>query len=143
MYKKAFWVLIIVTVISMIFQIVGYEILETVIFLIIMDFIALWLYLEKKKDLIEIDNNNVIKKIENLEKSCSSILEGIGSVSSVISLEEKINKQKEDVNSMLEKINEKTLVLEEKLNNFGQSLSNYVTSSNKALEIKKETLDKE
>lgn len=123
MYKKAFWVLIIITIISMVLQIGGYEILETVIFLIVMDFIALWLYLEKKRSLTEIDNV-VIKKIENLETACSTILENIGSVSSVLNLEEKINKQREDVNSMLEKINEKTLALEEKINRFGYSLTN-------------------
>jgi len=129
MYKKAFWVLIFITIISMILQIEGYGILETVIFLVIMDFIALWLYLERRNSLTETDNV-VIKKIENLETACSSILEGIGSVSSVLSLEEKINKQREDVNSMLEKINEKTLVLEEKINRFGQNLLNPVTDLN-------------
>lgn len=133
----AFWVLIIVTIISMFLQISGYQILETVIFLIIMDFIALWLYLEKKKSLTEIDNA-MIKKIENLETACSSILEGISSVSSVLNLEEKVNKQKEDINSMLEKINEKTLALEEKISSFGQSFSNHIAFGDKASEEEKE-----
>lgn len=86
-----------------------------------MDFIALWLYLEKKNSLAEIDNT-VIKKIENLETSCSSILESIGSVSSVLNLEEKLNKETEDISLMMKNVNEKTLNLEEKLNRFGQSL---------------------
>jgi c-di-AMP phosphodiesterase-like protein len=127
MYKAAFWILIFVTVITMILQISGYNILESVLFLIIMDFIALWLYLEKKNSLSQIDSN-VVRKIENLETACSSILEGIGSVSSVLNLEDKVNKEREDVNLMMAKINEKTLNLEEKLNSFGQSLlknSNY------------------
>ena len=130
MYKTAFWILIIVTVVSMFLQISGYQILETVIFLIVMDFIALWLYLEKKKSLAGIDSN-VIRKIENLETACSSILEGISSVSSVLTLEEKINKQREDINSMIEKINEKTLSLEERLSSFGQNLSNHARSDDK------------
>jgi len=130
MYKKAFWVLIIVTMVIMFLQISGYQVLETVIFLIVMDFIALWLYLEKRKTLTEIDNF-VIRKIENLETACSSILEGISSVSSVLNLEEKINKQREDISSMIEKINEKTLSLEEKLSSFGQNLSNHVSSNDK------------
>lgn len=130
MYKIAFWILIIVTIISMYLQISGYQILETVIFLIVMDFIALWLYLEKRKSLAGVDSN-VIRKIENLETACSSILEGINSVSSVLTLEEKINKQREDINSMLEKINEKTLSLEERLSSFGQNLSNHVSSNDK------------
>jgi hypothetical protein len=114
----------------MFLQISGYQILETVIFLIVMDFIALWLYLEKRKTLTEIDNV-VVRKIENLETACSSILEGISSVSSVLTLEEKINKHREDINSMIEKINEKTLSLEEKLSSFGQNLSNHVSSNDK------------
>jgi uncharacterized phage infection (PIP) family protein YhgE len=116
----------------------GYGILETVIFLVIMDFIALWLYLEKKKYLAGIDDT-VVKKIENLETACSSILEGIGSVSSVLNLEEKINKQREDVNSMMQKINEKTLALEEKLSNFSQTLTNNEREFNK--EMGEDSLD--
>jgi hypothetical protein len=133
MYKTAFWVLIIATIISLYLQISGYQILETVIFLIVMDFIALWLYLEKRKSLAGIDSS-VIIKIENLETACSRILEGIGSVSSVLTLEEKINKHREDINSMIEKINEKTLSLEEKLSSFGQNLSSPVESSSEEKE---------
>lgn len=122
MYKTAFWILIIITIVSMFLQISGYQIIETVTFLIVMDFIALWIYLEKKKSLAGIDSN-VIRKIENLETACSSILESIGSVSSVLSLEEKINKQRDDITSMIEKINEKTLSLEEKLSKYSHDLS--------------------
>lgn len=129
MYKKAFWALIIITIISMILQIGGYEILETVMFLIIMDFTALWLYLEKRKSLTEIDNS-IIKKIENLETACSSISESINAVSSVLKLEEKIDKQKEDINYIIEKLNKKTLDLEEKINKFGQSLTNSLANLN-------------
>jgi len=137
MYKEAFWVLIFITIISMTLQIGGYQILETVIFLIVMDFIALWLYLERRNDLTEKDNV-IIKKIENLETACSSIMEGIGSVSLSLNLEEKINRQREDINSMLEKINEKTSYLEERLNRFSQSLSSPMVDFNKIPELKKE-----
>lgn len=122
MYKTAFWILIIITIISMFLQISGYQIIETVTFLIVMDFIALWLYLEKKRSLAGIDST-VIRKIENLETACSSILEGISSVPSVLNLEEKINKQRDDITSMIEKINEKTLSLEEKLSKYSHDLS--------------------
>jgi len=138
MYKKAFWILIFITIITMTFQIAGYDILGTVIFLIVMDFIALWLYLEKRSSLTKVDDV-VIKRIENIEMACSSILEGIGSVSSSLNLEEKIIKQKEDVNSMLEKINEKTLYLEDRLNNFGHNLSSHLTT----LDEKEEPSNKE
>ena len=137
MYKEAFWVLIFVTLISMFLQIAGYGILEIVIFLIVMDFIALWLYLEKKKSLTAVDDV-VIKKIENLETACSSILDSIGSVSLALNLEEKVNKQKEDISSMLEKINEKTLALEEKISSFGQSFSNHIALADKSEKEKEE-----
>jgi peptidoglycan hydrolase CwlO-like protein len=121
MYKEAFWTLFFITVITLILQMRGYALLETVIFLIVMDFIALWIYLESRKSSSKFDDT-IIKKIENLENACSKISENIGAVSSVLNLEEKFNKQKEDITSMLERINEKNLILEEKLNSFGQFL---------------------
>ena len=139
MYKAAFWVLIFITVISMVLQVSGYNILETVLFLMIMDFIALWLYLEKKNSLAEIDST-VIRKIENLETACSSILESVSSVPSVLNLEDKINKERADINLMLEKINEKTLNLEDKLNKFGQNL--LTSPDNKTFpEVKESSLE--
>jgi hypothetical protein len=125
MYKEAFWTLFFITVITLILQMRGYALLETVIFLIVMDFIALWIYLESRKSSINLDDT-FIKKIENLENACSKISENIGVVSSVLNLEERFNRQREDITSMLEKINEKNLVLEEKLNSFGQFLLNSV-----------------
>jgi len=121
MYKEAFWTLFFITIITLILQIRGYALLETVIFLIVIDFIALWIYLENRKSSINLDDT-IIKKIENLENSCSKISENIGAVSSVLNLEERFNKQKEDITSMLERINEKNLILEEKLNSFGNFL---------------------
>jgi len=125
MYKEAFWTLFFITVITLILQMRGYALLETVIFLIVMDFIALWIYLESRKSSSSLDDT-FIKKIENLENACSKISENIGAVSSVLNLEETFNRQREDITSMLEKINEKNLVLEEKLNSFGQFLLNSV-----------------
>jgi hypothetical protein len=125
MYKEAFWTLFFITVITLILQMRGYALLETVIFLIVMDFIALWIYLDNRKSSSSLDDT-FIKKIENLENACSKISENIGAVSSVLNLEERFNRQREDITSMLEKINEKNLVLEEKLNSFGQFLLNPV-----------------
>ena len=125
MYKEAFWTLFFITVITLILQMRGYALLETVIFLIVMDFIALWIYLESRKSSSSLDDT-FIKKIENLENACSKISENIGAVSSVLNLEERFNRQREDITSMLENINEKNLVLEEKLNSFGQFLLNSV-----------------
>jgi c-di-AMP phosphodiesterase-like protein len=123
MYKEAFWILFFITVVTMILQMSGYWLLETVMFLIVMDFIALWIYLENRKSSSSL-NDNFVKKIENLENACSKISENIGAVSSVLNLEEKFNRQREDVAYMLAKINEKNMVLEEKLNSFGQFLLN-------------------
>lgn len=123
MYKEAFWILFFITVVTMILQMSGYWLLETVMFLIVMDFIALWIYLENRKSSSSL-NDNFVKKIENLENSCSKISENIGAVSSVLNLEEKFNRQREDVAYMLAKINEKNMILEDKLNSFGQFLLN-------------------
>jgi ABC-type protease/lipase transport system fused ATPase/permease subunit len=122
MYKEAFWILIFVTVISMALQTGGYIALETVIFLVVMDFIAMWIYLENRKSSTDL-NNAFIGKIDNLERTCSSISDSIGAVSSVLNLEEKVNRQREDIENMLQGINEKSSALEERLNGFGELLS--------------------
>jgi hypothetical protein len=122
MYKGAFWTLIFITVMTLILQMGGYAMIETVLFLVVMDFIALWIYLEVRKSPSSL-SDHFIKKLESLENSCSNISESIGAVSSVLNLEEKVERQREDIRSMLERINEKNVVLEEKLNSFGQFLT--------------------
>jgi hypothetical protein len=121
MYKEAFWVLLFVTVVTLVLQMSGYAMIETVIFLIVMDFISLWIYMETRRTSSGL-NEVFLKKIDNLEKACTNISESIGAVSSVLNLEENVNKQKEDIDSMMESINEKNRALEDKLNSFGQNL---------------------
>jgi hypothetical protein len=125
MYKEAFWVLILITVVTLFLHMNGYAMIETVIFLITMDFIAMWIYLENRKSSSGL-NEFLVKRIENIESICSGISENIGTVPSVLKLEEKVDRQKEDINSMLERIKEKNMELELKLDNFGQSLTNSV-----------------
>jgi hypothetical protein len=125
MYKAAFWLLILITAVSLILQFSGYDILDSLIFLVVMDLTALWIYMEKRKSLSGFDDA-ITKRIDNIEIACLKISSGINSVSSVLNLEEKVGKQKEDINSMLEKVNEKTFNLEEKLNNFVKSLTSSV-----------------
>jgi hypothetical protein len=122
MYKEAFWALIFITVMTLAMQMSGYAMLETVLFLVVMDFIALWIYLESRKYPNAL-NDHFIKKLEGLEKSCLSISESIGAVSSVLNLEERVDRQREDISSMLESINQKNMALEEKLNGYGLFLS--------------------
>ena len=74
MYKEAFWVLFFITVITLMLNMRGYALLETVIFLIVMDFIALWIYLENRRSSSGL-NETFVKKIENLESACSKISE--------------------------------------------------------------------
>ena len=122
MYKEAFWILIFITVISMALQTGGYVALETIIFLVVMDFIALWIYLENRKSSTDL-NSTFLGKVDNLERTCSSISDSIGAVSSVLNLEERVNRQRKDIETMLQSINEKSSALEERLNGFGELLS--------------------
>lgn len=138
MYKAAFWVLVFITIVTMILQSSGYDFLDTVIFLVVVDFIALWMYLEKRRYVSGVDDE-LARKVGNIENACLKISEGIGSISSVLNLEEKVNKQRDDINLMLEKINEKTSNLEEKLNGFAQSLTSSVAAGREDSNEPKET----
>ena len=103
-----------------------------------MDFIALWIYLENRKSSSSL-NETFIKKVENLENACKNISESIDTVSSVLNLEEKFNRQREDITFTLEKINEKNRDLEERLNTFAQFLLSSI--KDKKEEDAKESLE--
>ncbi|MFH1228931.1 MAG: hypothetical protein V1678_00715 [Candidatus Aenigmatarchaeota archaeon] len=133
MYKEAFWTLIFITVMTLALQMSGYAMMETVLFLVVMDFIALWIYLESRKYPNAL-NEHFIRKLEGLEKSCSSISESIGAVTSVLNLEERVDRQREDVSSMLESINQKNLALEDKLNGFGRFLERSLNEEKEKLQ---------
>jgi hypothetical protein len=135
MYKTVFWFLLVWTVFSLALQLIGYEILDSVIIVLVIDLMALGIIVEigRKKPLKEI-NEKISSKIENIEKVCQSILDSAGENPIMGKIEERISKQKEDVNYLLDKMSRKALDLEERINKFGTSLAEHIEDFNERLE---------
>lgn len=127
-HRTAFWILILLTIISAVLQMLGYNFLEVLIVLLIIDSIGFGaiIEIEKKKSLKEIEANNIItKKIEILEKICQDVLEKVNRNPALVELEEKLKIHKEERNDMLDKLSRKTLDLEQKINRFGTNLAEH------------------
>ena len=107
----------------------GYELLDSVMIVLIIDLIALGIIVQigKSKPMQEI-SSEINAKIENIEKVCQSMLNSFSEDSIVKKIEERISKQKEDVNYLLDKMSRKMLDLEEKINKFGFSLAEHMES---------------
>jgi len=135
MYKIAFWFLLVWTVISLILLLRGYDLLDSVMIVLVIDLIALAIIVEmgKKKSLQDV-SSEIKAKIENIEKVCQNILNSSSDDSIIAKIEEKISKQKEDVNYLLDRMSRKALELEEKINNFGYNLAEHVEGFGKRLE---------
>jgi hypothetical protein len=127
-YRTAFWILILMTVLSAILQMLGYNFLEVLIVLLIVDSIGFGaiIEIEKKKSLKDLEKNNVItQKIEKVELICKDVLDKVNTNPAIARLEEKLNTHKEERNSMMDKLSRKTLELEQKINRFGASLAEH------------------
>jgi hypothetical protein len=132
-YKTAFWILIFLTVISAVLQIVGYDFLDVLIGLLIIDSIGFGAVVEfeRKKSAKETKiTKNMDQKIDSLETICKDILQKISVNSAVMELEEKLNRHKVEEKTSLDKIAEKTLELEKKINKFGVNLAEHLGLEN-------------
>jgi len=129
-----FVILIIVTIILTAMQLSGYQVLDSIIVMIIIDFIALGanIELENRKVWIE-TRSNITTKLESIEKTCLDIFGHI--TNSNPGFEEKLKKQKEDVSYILDKVAKKSLELEERISNFGQTLASSVVSLNERVKV--------
>jgi hypothetical protein len=127
MYKLVFWFLLFWTLISLFLYMRGYEVLNSLMLVLVIDMISLGVIVEmgKKGPMKEI-NSEINAKIENIEKVCQSILNSASEDSIILKIEEKINKQKEDVNYLLDRMSRKMLDIEEKINKFGFSLAEHI-----------------
>ena len=127
-YRTAFWILIFLTVISALLQMLGYNFMEVLIVLLIIDSIGFgsMIEIEKKKSKREADASNIVaQKIESLEKIMQDVLHRVSTNPTIAKLEEKMNMHKEERNSMLDRLSRKTLDLEQKINRFGASLAEH------------------
>jgi len=154
MYKTVFWFLLVWTMFTLALQMFGYNILDSILVVFVIDLIALGIIVEigKTKPFQNV-SSEITTKIENIEKSVQSLLntssedsiikkidDKINSFNtsieeSIISkVEEKISKQKEDVYYLLDKMSKKTLELEEKISKFGYSLAEHIESFGERLD---------
>jgi hypothetical protein len=113
----------------------GYDLLNSVLIVLVIDLIALGIIVEvgKKKPLNEI-GAEITAKIENIEKVCQSLLNSTGEDSIVKRIEDAVGKQKDEVNYLLDKMSRKMLELEENINKFGFSLAEHVENFGGRLE---------
>ena len=114
--------LLAITVILTGMQIIGFEVLNSLIIMIVVDFMALGATLQTKKKNPgnpHNPNQNIIPRLENIEKTCSDIITHLGSNS----VREDVMKSKDDITYLLERIARKTLDLENKMDTFGKTLA--------------------
>ncbi len=106
----------------------GYNFLEVLIVLLIIDSIGFgsMIEIEKKKSKREADASNAVaQKIESLEKIMQDVLQRVSANPAIAKLEEKMNTHRDERNSILDKLSRKTLELEQKINRFGASLAEH------------------
>jgi hypothetical protein len=127
MYKLVFWFLLFWTLISLFLYIRGYDVLNSLMLVLVVDMVALGVIVQMgtKGPMKEI-SSEVTTKLENIEKVCQSILNSSSDDSIVAKIEERINKQKDDVSYLLDRMSRKMLELEEKINKFGFSLAEHL-----------------
>jgi len=135
MYKIVFWFLLLWTVLTMILFLRGYDLLNSVLIVLVIDLIALGIIVEigKKKPLNEI-SAEITAKIENIEKVCQSLLSSTSEDSIIKRIEDAVGKQKGEVDYLLDKMSRKMLELEEKISKFGFSLAEHVENFGGRLE---------
>lgn len=128
-YKTAFWILTFLTAISAALQFLGFDFMNVLIVLLILDSISFGavVELERKKSAKDEEFGEAInRKMEGLENMCKEVLQKVSVNSAVLELEEKLNMHKKEQKVSLDKIAEKTLELERKINKFGARLAEHM-----------------
>jgi hypothetical protein len=139
MLKIIFLLSIAITTALTAMQFSGYQVLDLVIIMIIIDFISLGasIELERKKSDKE-TKGFITTKLEGIENICKDIFSHITSPNP--GFEAKLEKQKNDMSYILDKIAKKSLELEEKLNVFGRVLT---SDTKEKIEVSEETVEEE
>ena len=105
-------------------QLLGYQVLNSLIILIVVDFMALGAHIQinKKNPGNSTKSGNphhLVPRLETIEKTCSEILDHVNTNS----LKSDITKSKDDLTYLLERIARKTMDLETKIDGFGTTLT--------------------
>lgn len=101
-------------------QLIGFEVLNSLIVMLVVDFIALGANLQvKRNNPSNSPSHNIVPRLETIEKACSDILTHVNTVS----IKDDLQKNKDDMTYLLERIARKTMDLEEKIDTFGKTLT--------------------
>lgn len=122
MLKILFLFSLAITTVLTALQLVGFQVLELIIVMIIIDFISLGAYTELERRKSDKESKSFITlRLESIENVCKDIFTHV--ISPNPGFEAKLEKQKNDMSYILDKIAKKSLELEEKLNLFGKVLT--------------------
>lgn len=123
MLKILFLVSLIITTALTALQLTGFQVIDSIIIMIIINFLSLGTYIElENRKIVKESKDFIGSKLEGIEKICNETLTHITSPNPGIEL--RLEKQKNDISYILDKISKRSLDLEERLNAFGKILSN-------------------
>lgn len=123
MLKILFLVSLIITTALAALQLIGFQVIDSIIIMIIINFLSLGAYIElENRKMVKESKDFIGSKLEGIEKICNETLTHITSPNPGIEL--RLEKQKNDISYILDKISKRSLDLEERLNTFGKILSN-------------------
>jgi hypothetical protein len=149
--SKLFLFVIAITIVLTGLQLAGYQLMESIIIMLIIDFLTLGASMELGKKRNNPSNsiqNNVMPKLEkidkldNIEKTCTDIFHHVTKTDTT-DFENKLKKQSNDINYLLDKMAKKTLELEERVNKFGNGLIDSVSKLNNRVKDLEKTEESE
>lgn len=115
-----------ITLVLAVLELMGYQVLEALVVMVVVDFIALGANIELRRRNLNKDSKDfTTSKLENIERICSDIFENI-----TINPIKNFEKEKDSISYLLDKLSKKTLELEERVEKFGQSMLNSMTELN-------------
>ena len=137
MLKIIFLLSIAITTVLAAMQFSGYQVLDLIIIMIIIDFISLGASVELERRKSDKETKGFIStKLEGIENVCKDIFSHVTSPNP--GFEAKLEKQKNDMSYILDKIAKKSLELEEKLNVFGRVLT---SDTKEKIEVSEEAVE--
>jgi hypothetical protein len=140
--SKMFLFLIAITIIVSGMQLIGHQVLELIIVMMVVDFLTLGAMFRLEKGAPLIKNNPIsveadivprlkkIDKLDTIEENSNKILAQLSN-SGFSNFEEKLKKQSDDITYLLDRMGRKTLELEERINKFGNGLLDSMTGLKK------------
>jgi len=121
MLKILFLFSLAITVVLTALQLSGFQVLDLIIIMIIINFLSLAAYIEVENRKTNKESKDFLSsKLGTIEKVCTDIFNHVTSPNP--GFEAKLEKQKNDVSYILDKISHRSLELEERLNSFGKVL---------------------